>query len=1163
MENGDRHGSHTNHDRDRLSNGINGGAYPEDKAQENGRGKPEPQQNVTPTSPTLPNGLNGSFGSIPNLERHLGNGPVAVPPDLQDRINQLPPEIAHITHGYMPLSMLLKRLAEKTHKGLTDKITELASMPVPASALNVGASGITELDDGSPENVAKKKSLLTFTQSTHADWVKALVITNWSRRSDDVSKTIDLKVYMDTQKSMYDMAIHEMMELKRGLAPAKMPNPDLKTALAVLSTGKAPWMPELNYIEPPPLTPQDLLKTLENLNTLLSIRLNLYEYDNIPPRFKDYIIRSGRVTFRVAGEFEIDLTIADEGPETQFWFIDFRFLFSPSLQEIPPTLRFHIESRVNAVLLEDGLPGCYKLLHEMVLTHKISEFRRQAVELAKGKWIDGIKVEALNRALSIQYWLDRYAKTGPKSWILISVHSGRRKDGMPDPKATSHLFIRWFRDGKEVKDAEIPFDSVNLSAESLLKTVIAMHVNFILTTIHQQLDARPLFADGEASLSLLKSSDEPAESLLRVQLTSKEHLSVSVEPITGRFIFGPASMMITPLEHQFNNKSKDPARDAQGWIESIRYRTVDFEITSHAMSVGWRRVNMPPLTEDVMKTKFPKDTAQLTWFQRPSWKRDWFMVVSFSMSGERWWLIETGSNPPNATTPLNITSVLQLPIKANLPVPTYTFLSTLNVFAAALLSHYANLKALHAQNSKHKLRNAKQGMSVKVPSILLKLSEVLPSKNRSPRTGKEWANDVIRLTFLGLEIVPSKAAQTPNHGPTSNLPTPVVQTPAPGQSRPPLPDEKAVMVTEARIIIPERQSLSILQENFDQDIAFDKKTGSFAIRLRSTVGEPVIKALVENFNRIEQFVDFINVLNKHKDTLHSETTSLRKLMFTYGLPGDGTGNNAISSRSYRATINFGVVSSSMTIDFDEGNPHLRIQDYLRRVLNDKQGLDGVATLLPLTLPALQALDSIEEQWLKVPEKGEALIFVRAVEWYIVRYNMVLPPPTDSSLGQLTRKVTFEIKLQHRKAEPWWYIRRTDTQDKDEIDAALKPIWNSMGDGWRGMRVSAVAEPKGAKELLRKVDEALRTVVLWNPSQQQAQVQAQPASAAAPVPAPGISAPVAPVAQMQRTVSKGPNRPPIHNQNQQRQQPTPSQSQSQSQSQGRNNPSMKREIVEID
>ena len=114
------------------------------------------------------------------------------------------------------------------------------------------------------------------------------------------------------------------------------------------------------------------------------MRLNLQEYDNIPPPFRDYTIKSGRVTFNVPGEFEIDLTIADEDPEKQFWFIDFRFLFSPSVLELPSHLRFYIESKVNAVLLADGLPGCYKLLHEIVLTHKISEFKRQHLSSREG-----------------------------------------------------------------------------------------------------------------------------------------------------------------------------------------------------------------------------------------------------------------------------------------------------------------------------------------------------------------------------------------------------------------------------------------------------------------------------------------------------------------------------------------------------------------------------------------------------------------------------------------------------------------------------------------------------------------------------------------------------------------------------------------------------------
>lgn len=366
----------------------------------------------------------------------------------------------------------------------------------------------------------------------------------------------------------------------------------------------------------------------------------MHEYDNIPLQFKDYTIKSGRVTFRVAGEFEVDLTIADEDPDAQFWFIDFRFLFLSSISQISPRLVLQIENRINAALLKDGLLGCYKLLHEMVLTHKISEFRRQAVELARGKWIDGLKVEPLNRSLSIQYWVDRYGKDGPKSWIILGVHSGRRKDGRYDPRATSRLSIRWFRDSKEVKDTDISFDTVNISAQSLLKTVIAKHVDHILTSIYDTMQPKPIFATREADLSLSTSSDEPAESHLKVQLTSNELMTVSIEPITGRFIFNPTSPMISQIEYRLNSMSQAPATDAWRYLENLRCSSISEDFANHGLSVGWIKGRGPEIKTDELKPVLPKDTVQIAWFRRPSWSKDWYALLTLGMYGERWWLLE-------------------------------------------------------------------------------------------------------------------------------------------------------------------------------------------------------------------------------------------------------------------------------------------------------------------------------------------------------------------------------------------------------------------------------------------------------------------------------------------------------------------------------------------
>jgi mediator of RNA polymerase II transcription subunit 14 len=389
------------------------------------------------------------------------------------------------------------------------------------------------------------------------------------------------------------------------------------------------------------LTAKELLKSLRDLNTLLSIRLNLHEYDKIPFQFRDYSIRSGRVTFKVPGEFEVDLTIADEDPEKQFWFIDFRFLFTPATSEIPEHLRYMIETRVNIILQRDGLAGCYKFLHELVLTHKISEIRRQAIELSRGKWIETLQVEPLHRALSIQYWLGRYGKDGPRSWIILGVDSGKRKNGLPDPRATSHISLRWFRDSKEIKDHNIPLELTTLSAEALFQAVITKHIFHILESIYKNLSTKPLFSDRQLSISFKESESEPKEPELRVQLTRQDNINITIESRTGCFAISPAFRLAMRTESHLNSLTKDPATVAHGFIENLRCIAVSEEIINRALSTGWEPLQNPGLKPEDLKPIIPRDTLQLSWFRRPGWSQGWFIVLSASMSGERWWLMET------------------------------------------------------------------------------------------------------------------------------------------------------------------------------------------------------------------------------------------------------------------------------------------------------------------------------------------------------------------------------------------------------------------------------------------------------------------------------------------------------------------------------------------
>lgn len=388
------------------------------------------------------------------------------------------------------------------------------------------------------------------------------------------------------------------------------------------------------------MTAREQLKWMDNINTLLSIRLSLDEYDKIPPRFRDYTIASGRVTFTVKGEFELDLTIGDEAFDKQFWFIDFRFLFSPAPGPLSDSLRAHLESTANDILSNDGLAGCYRFLHEFVLTHKINEFLRQAQELSRGRWVDVLKIERLNRAVSIQYWTSRSGPNVPKSWVILGVHSGRKTNAIADPTSTSYLSLRWFKDNKEVKDVEIPLDVEEISAEKLLKAVTGKHIERILSAMHTKLQAKPRFQMRESSMSLHISDDEPMNSSLAVQSSSFGKITVKIDPITGCFSMAPHSRIVYGGESRLNLTHRDQAEEGLNCVENIRCMSAMEELNRRGQSMGWIKARQPVKLEDVRPLVNTRDHFQAVWFRRQGWKSPWFLMTTLSLSGDQWWLIE-------------------------------------------------------------------------------------------------------------------------------------------------------------------------------------------------------------------------------------------------------------------------------------------------------------------------------------------------------------------------------------------------------------------------------------------------------------------------------------------------------------------------------------------
>ncbi|KAI1376268.1 MED14-domain-containing protein [Hypoxylon crocopeplum] len=1062
MENGVRAPLPTNHDRDH-SQFVNGNASPE-------------RQNGAPpgggTANTMANGNgNGDGANTAQLQRP---GPNA------SRMNDLPDEIQHIAQGFIPLGTLLSRLAQKTHNQLADEIIALAKMPAPASAVNGNSTHVgAMIDDTSSDNLGKKARLLNFVQEKHAEWVKAAVITKWSRNAASVSKLIDLMFLINMQRAKYEEITVEMAKFKGSLTFARLPNPDLHTALHVLSGGNAPWMPDLNYIEPPPMTHKEQLQWYENLNTLLSLRLNLEDYDNIPYHFRNYTISSGRVTFKVTGEFEVDLTIADEDFDKQFWFIDFRFDFTPAPAELSEPLRMFLEGRVNDVLEKDGLSGCYKFLHEFVLTHKITEFVRQAFELSKSRWVDTLKVERLNRAMSIQYWVGRYPPEGPKSWIILGIHSGKRADASEDPTSTSHLTLRWFRDNKEVKDVEIPLNDADISTEDLLNRVIGKHVGYILSSIYSKLKDHGRFIKRESGIALDVQTDDPTQSSLMMQLAHNYYATVGISHRTGLFSIKPQSNVTWKGEQRLNWQSKDPIQDGVACLEGIRCHYVVDEIIRRGKTTGWF-ASRGPVKMDVVREVIPsRELGQLMWLKRRGWTDGWYLMVNLSLSGDKWCLVEINKKHPSGEA--RISSYTQLPLSSYAPNVEDKFFSNLTVFTVAMISHITDMRTLHQRRIKHTTYdgiNNSLPANMKIPAIFIRLSDILrPRQSHEPhepqRRATSWAFDFVQVMFKGIRKPSTRPGISDSAKGASS-----------GAEKASLQKESLHTFLDARLKVSDPSRFGLLKGHVERDVAFSRHLGVFALRLEAGVGSTVLDVLAHRLQAIDKLADCIDAIRRSDRDIQCEEITLTKIVVTYTDRLKRSDGTTAQSRSDRWKATLELDPNGINLLLEKGNPQLRALDLFRNLANSDLRCSKLPFFLSSTLPIQRALNSVEDAWedLAMNNQGRVEVFAAHLDWFNIHYYL----PGSNRNPQAQRRLTLQIRLRERDDGVEWHLSReepgTVKKPDDEFKAALEKVWNAENKVWRSLVDSAASKTDHhVGDLIRAVDEAIRRLAMQSPT----------------------------------------------------------------------------------
>jgi mediator of RNA polymerase II transcription subunit 14 len=991
-----------------------------------------------------------------------------------DRLDGLPIEIKQLTQHFRPFHSLIHRSVQQTWNKFSDLIDQLSEMSIVPSENALNASygkpqvNGADLGDQSQANLEKKDRLLKFQHAERALYIKFLTLHDWYQKSRGIDQVIEISMWMHEQRAHFTQAADFLGNMKRELALWQLPNPDLNTATEILSKGRVSALSDLGYVTAKPLSARGMLRTLQDINILLCTRLSLH--DQVPAPLSRYRIHDGRATFIVRHEFELDLSVADEDPSSQFYFIDFRYLFLQHPITLSGRLHDDLAAKINDVLRRDSLLGCYNFLHDLTLSHKLNSLRRQALDMGRKQWSESLRVELINRTLVVQYWLNRPT---PKSWIEIGVKSGRRKKRRDLLRSTEpYLDLRWIPEKKGNHDFQVDFDLSPLSIENILRGAISRHSSSILDRFYQKLLEFKMYADGQKRLELFSSNVEASDCSLVIQLTSTEHITLSVEPISGLLILQPASSISGRTEFEIN-RLQNPVEDGLQHISMLRCLAAEQEFTQYANIAGWEVLQTFRLSQRELRALFPSDILRHMLIRQASWQQNAMVAATFGMESDNWWLIYSAQQdlvggPTNLVAQRIDCANLQEQHKMD-SVP---FFSQLKEYASGAIAFKVAEQELRQQKGRYEfdglpaLQEGGKLPLMKVKYVLADVKRALkPSlvdveiknsqKNRKDKLDDEesdhpsWIQPSVGLRFCGLHKTTHNALLL-----------------AKGRS------------TASTIV------LECLKPLAGSGFKVNSETGEFLASFQVAVGNSIISELFTFLYNFDSLLSCLSIV-KSFHSMRIQSLSMSQIAIEYDRQAE-----------LSTSIKFPSSDSSVAIRLlpEGNNPHSLISDLIAKLLADLRrpftaNLGGVLTMLTITQPLLTLFDELVK--LHTPTNAAAEnytaftsstvrlhVIARSPAHYALQYFV---PSTDSR----TMIARFEIFRHIRRDTPVWILRpaleETFAYSRSSfIDIALKQrltdeVFNVRGaTGWLGLDTGASCPIDSPGSLVRRVDDVVQT-----------------------------------------------------------------------------------------
>ncbi|KAK4497037.1 hypothetical protein PRZ48_011486 [Zasmidium cellare] len=1021
---------------------------------------PKPDFTAKQTAPPVSAPVNGSHangtpsqsqhapatnGDVTTIPHHQGQHPAAMNGDVVEGTAtapdpQSPPELDQSwREGPSNKSMgkLIDRLAQTCFEDLNTTLQKMADTPLePRNAQPNGFS--PQATDTSEASLSKKRTFMEFAKGQRDRFIKTLVLSDWARNSEDMSRLVDLKIMLKERDNLQLHAIDFIGHIKNDVDKIKIPSPNIDLAMELLATGKASNPPHMGYIAPKKLSAKETLKTLRNLNVILETRLNLHE--DLPSHFNDFSVANGKATFRVPGEFEVDLCINNEDTSSQFWFVDIRFLFSPAPTDIDDALREEMRRRTDHILETKGLQGCYELLHNFALTLKINTLYDQAKQFERERGFGCMSIEKIRRAVTIQYWR---GMPGRKSWVEIAVSTGKQQSRRSRRPTTPQLAVRWFRRGELVEDHGLEFDWQDLSSERILRAVVARHISWILTTTHEKLQTLA-GANSKLEIQLQSPDSSSDDSSLMLSIPGMQSpLTVRLEPVTGHVSISPTTPRGADLEGRVN-KQADP--DLALALAGLLCNNVKDRVDKAAELAAWSLLR-EPIRTDNFKAIFGANIASWRAFvPNPGWAsqtRQWVLFPTFSLAGQKWWIVCLENRPNSSQNGPAKTNVVarQIPVDSVLAPDTASIMSRslllqIEKLAAAEVSFAVLSEQLSSENIPHRVQRTASLTCGDTSAHDGSMSAMLIQLHKTPFR-RDSAIDSVKITNQGL----------------------VTQSDGSDNSSPEMGHELRLTVDDGKLKFLRSY---LAEKRRPSDIAMNS-SGGFAIRLRTPFGEPFfdqIKDLLQACARLDMQLNALHVMS-----MRPVIASTTKVTFIYN-----------ENPELSATVVWRGHSdkSPATVKLDPAgiNPQQRQRVVLEKLMNNAAVSNRFATLcqyLKYSLPIAQLWAKLESE-----ASGEKEFTVTALDVYNMKLAYKAPLPT------WTFHIEFK-RVKHTNGNTWcvWKINADKMTPRDlsttALGRALLDLAKHKDGDWSGLEDGTlVAQSHGGGMALEALDRLVRS-----------------------------------------------------------------------------------------